>query len=118
MGLAAKIMMGVTGHPSMVAEMRKHACALEQEQDVWIAGLRAAGVKAAHPADGWVNREHNFVQLVYPQFNDGAVAGDLVALGSPQWGIEECCHRIVRLKEFRQGLFGSGSWKFEPSDAF
>lgn len=62
------------------------------QESAWVAELRAAGVKAAHPNDGWVNREKNYFQLAYPQFNDGLAVGDLAALGSASRG-----HFIVRV---------------------
>jgi len=49
----------------------------------WIEELRGQGFKAAHPNDGWVDRERNVLTFCYPQFNDGAGVGDLVMLGSP-----------------------------------
>lgn len=55
------------------------------------ARLRATGVKAEHPDDGWVDRERNSVQFCYPRFNDGVDVGDLIALGWPWSG-----YRIVR----------------------
>jgi hypothetical protein len=69
---------------------------MERQQTEWIAGLRAAGIKAAHPDDGWVDRENNIVTLCYPQFNDGIEPGDLIALGWPKWHGKDR-HRIVRI---------------------
>lgn len=116
MGLAAELMRGVSGQAGFVALYARICDDMERDQAAWIAALRAAGVKAAHPDDGWVNRKDNYVQFVYPQFNDGAKAGDLVALGWPQWHSEKPRHRIVRLVEFHRSVFGSGSWKFEPAN--
>ena len=62
------------------------------KKQLWITELRAVGIKAAHPDDGWVNRKINHIYFCYPHFNDGAKKGDLVALG---WHFEK--HRIVRL---------------------
>jgi hypothetical protein len=62
----------------------------------WIEQLRSIGVKAAHPNDGWVDRENNEVQLVYPQFNDGLAKGDSLALGWPDE------YRLVRVINTRQ----------------
>ena len=115
MRLAKELMRGVSGQAGFVALYANICTDMERDQEAWIAALRAAGVKAAHPDDGWVNRKDNYVQFVYPQFNDGAKAGDLVALGWPQW--HSAKHRIVRLVEFRRSVFGSGSWKFEPANA-
>jgi len=78
----------------------------------WVAALRAAGVKAAHPDDGWVDREHSEVQFVYPQFNDGVTEGDVIALG---W---HDGHRLVRITQVRRSwsLTGNGEvvrYRFE-----
>lgn len=117
MGLASNLMRGVTGHPKFVSLYKGIAISMEQEQEVWIASLRAAGVKAAHPDDGWVNREKNTVSLVYPQFDDGATHGDLIALGRPQWGDKKPRHRIVRLHSYYKARFmGVGTWEFEPTN--
>ena len=55
MGLAQDLMRGVRGQPGAMAMMRDIATTIEQQQAEWIAALRAAGVKAAHPDDGWVS---------------------------------------------------------------
>lgn len=88
---------------------------MQGEHDKWIASLRAQGVKAAHPDDGWVDRKANTIQFAYCQFNDGAKAGDLMALGWPQGRCARPQHRIVRLIEsVRAPLFPANSrWKFE-----
>lgn len=70
-----------------------------------VAELRAQGVKAAHPDDGWVNRERNTVRLEYPTFNDRPQVGDLIALGWPWRG-----YRLVRVT----ALDHSVSPKFAP----
>jgi hypothetical protein len=88
---------------------------METAQARWIAELRAAGVKAAHPDDGWVDREHNTLQFAYPQFNDDAKVGDLVALGWHPSEHRPLQHRIVRLTGFTAGLLGMGCWSFEPA---
>lgn len=48
----------------------------------WVKHLRRCGLKAAHPDDGWVDREANTVRFCYPQFFDNPQVGDLIALGS------------------------------------
>ncbi|MDD3040057.1 F-BAR domain-containing protein [Bacteroides sp.] len=53
---------------------------MEAEKE-WIKSLRKRGIKAAHPDDGWVNKEHNIVFLSHPQFFDGVNIGDTIALG-------------------------------------
>jgi hypothetical protein len=47
----------------------------------WVEMLRSQGVKAAHPDDGWVDRENNVVTFVYPHFDDGVSVGDRIVLG-------------------------------------
>lgn len=51
------------------------------EEATWIATLRSLGIKAAHPDDGWVDREENYVVFAYPYFNDEPQVGDLIVLG-------------------------------------
>lgn len=46
----------------------------------WIAAMRSAGLKAAHPDDGWVDRERNEVGFCYPSFYDNPRVGDEIAL--------------------------------------
>jgi hypothetical protein len=64
---------------------------MRAEQAAWIAALRAAGIAAAHPDDGWVDRRRQTLELVYPDFNDGVQIGSRVALGRPDR------YRVVRL---------------------
>jgi hypothetical protein len=47
----------------------------------WVDKLRQEGFKAAHPNDGWVDRENNKFELAYPHFDDGIEVGDKVMLG-------------------------------------
>lgn len=114
MGLAQDLMRGVSGQAGAVATMRGISTTMEQQQSEWIAALRDAGVKAAHPDDGWVDRERNTVFFCYPQFDDGVAVGDLIALGWPQWNSKKPQHRIVRVT----GLTGQFQqrWAFEPSN--
>jgi hypothetical protein len=61
-----------------------NACTKTHDDKIaWIEKLRAEGIKAAHPDDGWVNRENNSVFFMYPQFDDGIKDGELLALGWP-----------------------------------
>lgn len=78
----------------------------QAKQEAWIASLREQGVRASHPDDGWVNREKNEVQFVYPQFMDGLSSGATVALGWPDR------HRLVVLTELTTSRFGSKTWGF------
>lgn len=112
MGLADVLMRGVTGKAGAMAIMRDIATTMEQQQEEWISGLRAAGVKAAHPDDGWVDRDANTVCFVYPQFDDGVNVGNLIALGWPTWSGNKSQHRIVRVT----GRAGR-RWEFEPFNA-
>jgi len=70
----------------------------------WIKSLRKAGVKAAHPDDGWVDRTTNIVTFAYPQFDDGVSPGDYIALGYSFWA-----WRIVRVVSVER----QGYYKFE-----
>jgi hypothetical protein len=81
----------VEGEPEAVARAVAIDRQMASEKAQWIADLRSQGVKAAHPDDGWVDRDENKVHLCYPDFNDGLVVGDLLALGWPD------CYRIVRV---------------------
>ena len=53
----------------------------DSEQAEWVETLRAEGFKAAHPNDGWIDRENNTLRFMFAQFNDGAGVGDLVMIG-------------------------------------
>ena len=56
----------------------------ESAERNWTEILRSAGVKLAHPDDGWVERDRNTFSLSwYPAFNDNPQVGDLIAFGSP-----------------------------------
>jgi hypothetical protein len=81
----------ISGQPQHVARAVAIDASLAQEEREWIADLRARGVKAAHPDDGWVKRDTDRVHLEYPQFNDGLDVGALLALGRPGE------YRIVRV---------------------
>lgn len=64
----------------------------------WIADLRAKGVKAAQPDDGWVDRNENSVKFAYPQFNDGVQVGDTIALG---WHDRSRLVKVTRIEKPR-----------------
>lgn len=74
-----------TSNPAFAAVWDRVVADTLSREQAWVAGLRLMGVKAAHPDDGWVDREpgREAVQPEYPQFNDGVAAGDLIALGWP-----------------------------------
>ena len=73
----------VSGRADFVDRSASIAANMLAERDAWIARLRAEGYRAAHPNDGWVNRQRSRITFCYPQFNDGAGVGDLVMLGWP-----------------------------------
>lgn len=79
----------------------------EQEKRVWIESLRRQGATAAHPDDGWVDRERSEVTLTYPQFDDGCSVGATIALGWPDR------YRLVRITGRRETMFGVICWPFE-----
>lgn len=56
---------------------------MQAQRRQWIADLRERGIKAAHPDDGWVDRDEDKIHLCYPDFNDGLAVGGLLALGWP-----------------------------------
>lgn len=81
----------------------------EQARDTreWIDLLRAHGVAAAHPDDGWVDRRRDRVMLCYPDFDDGVEIGSLIALGRPD------DYRLVRATWRELNRFGLEWWRFE-----
>ena len=84
----------VRGTPEMVALSARIDAHMQGEAADATRYLREQGVKAAHPDDGWVNREKNTVRLEYPLFNDKPQVGDLIGLGQP-WKT----YRLVRVTE-------------------
>lgn len=54
--------------------------AIDKEQS-WIELLQTLGIVAAHPDDGWHNREEKHFGICYPAFNNGIKIGSMVALG-------------------------------------
>lgn len=88
-----------TGDPHFVAKWAEGCRKAQTEQDAWIAKLRAEGVSAAHPDDGWVNREENKIHFAYPQFNAGVKTGDIIALGWPGQ------YRLVKVTKVEQSRF-------------
>jgi hypothetical protein len=73
----------VSGDPEFVMRWIEIVDKSEREEKLWIEELRKNGFKAAHPNDGWVDRENNIITFAYPQFFDNADVGDLVMLGWP-----------------------------------
>lgn len=103
----------VTGHGAVGIEfarlMAQTDRRMAEEEGEWVARLRADGVKAAHPDDGWVDRHLNEVYLCYPQFNDGLGIGARLALGWPDR------YRIVRVTGSRALTIDPSMiyWRFE-----
>ena len=91
------------GNPEVVARWHKICDDSAKEKTAWIRHLRELGFKAAHPNDGWVDRDKNTVLFAYPQFNDGAEVGDKVMLGWPSDDNEKL--RPVRLTGKIIGMF-------------
>ena len=78
----------------------------------WINKLIAEGYKAAHPDDGWVDRERNEVYLCYPHFDIGVDVGDKIVLGCSEK------YRVVKITGKRKNTFSTKEnpmihWKFE-----
>lgn len=73
--------------PAAVALWESIGARMEDDKRNWTQRLRDAGIKLAHPDDGWVNRDRNTFSLSwYAQFNDSPQVGDLVAFGTPPDG--------------------------------
>jgi len=110
-GLAMDIRNCVTADQKFVSLWHQICDKQDADEREWVAGLRAAGFKAAHPNDGWVNRKDCEMYFAYPQFNDGAVIGDIVMLGCP---FDKQSWRPVRLIDMRVTAIGKMVWwKFE-----
>lgn len=99
----------VSGNAEFVRHFATVFRDFQQRTEDWIARLRAMGVKAAHPDDGWVNRERKSVFLAYPYFDDGVQCGDLIALGlHTDW-------RLVKVVSEVNRLFLKKMWFFEET---
>ena len=102
----------VHGNHPFADEFRRLCEERQDEHDAWVARLRAEGVAAAHPDDGWVDRDVPRVRLVYPAFDDGVKVGSLVALGDSR------SHRLVRLvRRYDNPFGGKPLWDFVLADA-
>lgn len=86
----------------------------ENSRALWISELKANGYKAAHPDDGWVNRENNTVQFAYPHFNLFPQVGDKIMLG---WHSEPN-NRTVEITSVQEvGICSKRTeYKFKDSD--
>lgn len=95
------------------AELWVNICLDSQRQhDRWVSDLRAQGVKAAHPDDGWVDRERDSVQFAYPQFDDGPQVGDVIVLG---WPSEPVKNRWVEVTKIAESFLGCIHYYFKDS---
>lgn len=81
----------VSGEQHLVAAAVERECVYYERERQWCDELREAGIRAAHPDDGWVDRQANTVRLEYPQFAGRLEVGDLIALGQPER------YRVVRI---------------------
>lgn len=60
----------------------------------WLAKLKNDGIVAAHPEDGWVDRNKNQIIFVHAYFMNAVIdVGDRVVIGNPKK------YRIVRIIE-------------------
>ena len=85
----------MSGPPDAMARWAEICHEDDRKEDKWIESLRAEGVKAAHPDDGWVDREADSVHFAYARFDDGVNVGDMIALGcADKW-------RIVTVTEIK-----------------
>lgn len=85
----------------------------EKTEREWIKEMRKLGVKAAHPNDGWVDRERNIIDFCYPQFYDSLQAGDVCALGKPnKYVLVILLNRLPKRTIFISGIRDE-RWYFE-----
>jgi hypothetical protein len=70
----------------------------DRANERWVNNLISEGYDAAHPNDGWVDRENNNFILQYPQFNRGVKVGSKVMLG---WHFDTKTHRPVEVVEIK-----------------
>lgn len=98
----------VSGRPDIVADIIGIDNRMQEQKRRWIETLRSDGIVAAHPDDGWVDRDKNELHPCYPQFDDGIKIGAIIALGWPEK------FRLVRIIGYRKGIASNHPyWKFE-----
>ena len=85
---------------------RKVIAQNKRDMDDWIKRLKRDGVKAAHPDDGWVDRENDEVHLEYPNFLRKIEVGDRIALGTPKE------YRLVTVTAIRKGRLVGSLYQF------
>jgi len=101
----------VSGKPKFVAEFARICDEYRESKETWINQLKAEGYKAAHPNDGWVDRENNRVKLAYPYFDYGLEAGDKLMLG---WS-DLKHNRSVIITKVEPGIVSSPWYYFEDN---
>ena len=90
----------VSGHHSFVATFMKIVEKDKVRTRKWIEMLEKLGYKAAHPDDGWNDRENKEIHLCYPYFRYEIKVGDKIALGDPDK------YKSVKVIGIRKGLIG------------
>src|SRR5690606_12785486 len=81
-------------------------------QTFWIKELRKKHIKAAHPDDGWVNRDENYINFCYPHFRDTIKVGDLILLG---WHWNEN-NRVVEIIKIEKTMFNLTNYFFKETE--
>ena len=92
----------VSGRPDLVEQWKDGCRVRAYERKAWVKKMRALGVRASHPDDGWVDRENNHLQLCYPDFERSLAVGSLI-----DWGIR----RIIDWSESRRWTLSSVSYR-------
>ena len=90
---------------NFLVSWRKICLESQTRHDEWIIDLRAQGVKAAHPNDGWVDRKNRVINFAYPQFFDHPKVGDYVVLGWPPHSDTESKNILVRITTIMEPLY-------------
>ena len=103
-----------TNDPAIAKRWADICIKAEQDKEAWNSSLRAVGVKAAHPNDGWIDREKNEIHFAYPHFNDGAGPGDIVAIGQPFDRPGET-RFVCLIKQYDRTFEGFTWWKFKDA---
>lgn len=93
---------------SFAAHFLATCARIDAEEQAWCQRLRDEGIAAAHPDDGWVDRQKNTVRFAYPHFHARPIeAGAKVALGWPDK------YRIVEITKVETGILDSKIYHFE-----
>lgn len=93
---------------AFAARFARISAEYEETERGWVANLKAQGIAAAHPQDGWVDRKNNTVHLAYPQFaeTEKLKPGARIALGQFNK------FRIVEIIRKEEDVFGMIWWRF------